>query len=70
MAKRCGYGVEAAGDALMKTSVATEALSRGTPAGAHQGPPAWTNSMMGLLTANAGRLGWGKQANMGRNQAS
>lgn len=45
----------------MKTSVATEALSRGTPAGAHQGPPAWASSMMGLLTANAGRGGEGKQ---------
>ena len=49
--------MEAAGDAVMKNSVATEALSGGTPAGAHQGPPAWANSTLGLLTANAGRLG-------------
>ena len=48
--------MEAAGDAVMKNSVPTEALRRGTPAGAHQGPPAWANSTMGLLTANAGRL--------------
>ena len=34
-----------------------EALSGGAPAGTHQGPPVWANSTMGLLTANAGRLG-------------
>ena len=32
--------------------------AEGLLAGAHQGPPRWANSMMELLTTNAGRMGY------------